>query len=1427
MSSKKRKQRPYVSLHTHTGHGCLDAYGNLEDFVKKAKEDGQTAFGVTEHGTLRGLYDLQRICDEVGMRAVAGCELYLSPDISQQGVPEDERHRLFTHLKGRERNEAIYQEEVKRGLRERFHLTVHARNQTGLRNLFKLTSKGWTEGFYKRPRVTLELLAAHSKGMIAFTGCAAGAISSAILRGDNKTAKARMDQLHEAFPKRLWVEIMSHPGEMQVTVNQAMLKFARSYDLPVVVTQDAHYVNKTDHVCHDIMCCILMPGRHGTDLIMDPTRFQFPSNDYWLKDRAAIERTFAKHHPYIDEAVIRQALDNTQEIADSCDTRLAVNPGVVYLPEVELPKGMDDYAYLKHLCAQGWQRLGIESYRYRDTARNLGISRDEAKRRYRERLKTELAEFKRQGVVRYMLVVHRIIAEANRRQIAIGPGRGSIGGSLCAYLLGITMVDPIYHDLLFERFLDPSRGLVDGKGSADDMPDIDIDIESDRRAELLDWISDYWGDEYVAQITTIGRLQGKQAIGDVARVLDIPPAVVENVTGALDSGGQWGGKRGEKKGMVAEAVRTIKVVKDYAALYPPAAYYADQVEGHIRQLGVHAAGVVISSVPITDLMPVEVRFPKSKKERPAKVTAFDMDVVAKFGLLKYDFLGLKTLDAIADSMRVIAGNRRYDFSRLNIENPKVLAGFTSGDFTGIFQCDTPAFTNLSRGVVYERFADITAMVALNRPGATRSGGARQYLARKAKPKLRESVHPIYDEITAETYGTICYQEQVQQIFERLAGYSKTEANKVRKIIGKKQGDAAFMEHHDRFIKGAVERGMDRDVAEKLLETIKFAGSYSFNKCLTGDTELVRPTGGRFTKRREITIAELYEGFHGTRRSSPWQIRGPKRGVTVLQVQKDGKIRPGRIIDVTFSGKQRVFVIKTQSGLTIRATANHRFLTPRGYRLVSTLSIGDSVVTMGKRELTKVDKIVSIEKGEIEDTFDVSMAAPNHNFIANGFVSHNSHAAEYALIPYIQMWLRTYYPTEFVYGILRHPRNEDAVGAMIRWARKQGVVIRAADVQSPGSNTWTITQDRAIAGALGNVKGVGPKAVETISSQAPFRDLADYFTRVTGAGRNKLVVRALMTAQAFDSLTPSAPYILENFEEFWKIVLSSRKNLDWMGALAQYLQRADGAPKANSVDVARAAAKVSPVAPYNAVEDHLNRFPTPMGLTSLAEDAIWKQQSAWIACVITGVRYQRVGDFHSGELPSADEQERMGWGRQYCSLNVEDQFGNQARVRMDPDVLDLHRGIVAKGTGTVIYALITIAKKYRMIRVSLAIEPEQIESAVAQYKVFNGSWNAPDGRSIKLPSPLRSGVKFGVVAAPVRMRIKIDKNGGEMAFLDLVDGEHNYGHVLAFASSWCKIKKIAELGKFIKWDLRTDGQVGPDGRTSWFVEGFHSVVRQDR
>ncbi len=763
--------QPFVHLHLHSQYSLLDGAIKIPALFERAKALSMPAVGLTDHGNLFGVVEFYEKARESGIKPIIGCEVYVA-----SGSRFDKERR--------ERDDS--------GFDAINHLLLLAANQTGYKNLMYLVSKGYLEGFYYKPRIDLDLLRAHSEGLIATSGCLSSLVSRAITGGQLDTAWQLVEDFSRMFPDRYYLELQRHGIGDQDRVNAELVKISSDLRLPLLATNDCHYLEQGDHQHHEALLCI------GTATNLDdPKRFRFDGQGFYLKSGDEMLEVFHDH-----PSAIRSSL----EIAERCELDLGIDTGRYHMPQFQVPAGRSLEVVLRE---QAW--LGLRQ--------RLGLAADEPLPKqhsdYLARMEHELEVITSMGFSGYFLIVADFIGYAKRNGIPVGPGRGSSAGSLAAWSLGITGVDPIEYDIIFERFLNPERV---------SMPDIDVDFCMRGRDQVIRYVQEKYdgtGDDErrVAKIISFGKLQARAAIRDVGRVLGmayadvdriaklVPDALGITLDEALEQSPELRA-RADADGQVAQLFETAR-----------------RLEGLTRHASTHAAGLVISNQPLIETLPL-YRDPRSGDV----VTQLDMGSVEKLGLIKFDFLGLKTLTVIADTEKRIRerGVADFDIERIPLDDPTTYELLASGDTEGVFQVESDGMTDLVKKLRPQAFVELIPIVALYRPGPLGSGMVDDFINRRHGLTKVEYLLPELEELTAETLGVIVYQDQVLQIANRLAGYSLGEADLLRRAMGKKKPEE-MARQRERFVSGAVLRGIDAQRADQVFDLMAEFAGYGFAK----------------------------------------------------------------------------------------------------------------------------------------------------------------------------------------------------------------------------------------------------------------------------------------------------------------------------------------------------------------------------------------------------------------------------------------------------------------------------------------------------------------------------------------------------------------------------------------------------------------------
>ncbi len=740
----------FVHLHTHTHYSLLDGAIKIPDLAKAAADYGMPAIGMTDHGNMFGALEFYKECKKVGVKPIIGYEAYMAP-----------RSRFDKNAENK----------------KAFHLTLLAQNYTGYKNLMKIATEAYLNGFYYKPRIDKEFLSAHSEGLIAFSGCLASEICRNLVNKREKEAYDTVAYYRDVFKDNFYIEFQENKIGEQTIANQALLKAMKEFDLPAVFTNDIHYLRKNDAKPHDVLLCIQTAAK-----VQQENRFRFGSQEFYLKSSEQMHREAA---PYPGSA------QNTLLIAEKVNIEIPL--GQILLPRFDAPDGKTNEEYFRELCENGLRK------RY-----------GEIEGEVKERFDMEFEVIKQMGFPSYFLIVWDFINYARTQGIPVGPGRGSAAGSIIAYALGITNLDPLKYGLIFERFLNAGR---------QEMPDIDIDFETERRGEVIEYVTQKYGKDQVAQIITFGTMAARGVVRDVGRAMDTPLSEVDKVAKKIPPIPKMTLEKAlateEEFRQVYESDPTIKELVDIAK----------RLEGLNRQPGLHAAGVIISDAPLIEYCPLY------KNTDGVIATQYSMEHMESIGLLKMDFLGLSTLSLIQKTVEYVNKYQKVDLDidKMPTDNQETYDLLIRGETAGVFQLESSGMRELVKKLKPDRFEDIIALVALYRPGPLQSGMVDTYCRCKHGEEEPSYSHPVMEEILTETYGMILYQEQAMQIAKDLAGFSLVEADRLRKAMGKKKKDLMDA-YRKQFIDGSKKtHDINPKLAGEIFDLIDYFSGYGFNK----------------------------------------------------------------------------------------------------------------------------------------------------------------------------------------------------------------------------------------------------------------------------------------------------------------------------------------------------------------------------------------------------------------------------------------------------------------------------------------------------------------------------------------------------------------------------------------------------------------------
>jgi len=831
----------FTHLHVHSHYSLLDGLPKIDELIAKAKNEKMKALALTDHGVMYGVIEFYKKAKEAGIKPIIGLEAYLAPN-----------GRFSKRVKIDDKP---------------FHLTLLAKNEEGYKNLIKLTTLGHLEGFYYKPRIDLELLKLYSNGLIALSGCLQGEVPQAILTHQEKELTKIISTYKEIFKDDFYLELQAHDFPEQIKVNKELIFLAKKFNLKLVATNDVHYLEQEEAEIQDTLLCLQTKKK-----LDDRERLKMASNDFHLRSEEEMIRLFKEN---------LEAISITQEIVEKCN--LEIELGKIKFPKFLLAEGENADNYLKKLCLEKlkekYPKPGKEVF---------------------ERLDYELEVIKKTGFATYFLIVHDFVEWAKINKIAVGPGRGSAASSIVSYLLGITSIDPLKYDLIFERFLTTERISA---------PDIDLDFADTRRDEVIHYIENKYGKENVAQIITFGTMAARVAVRDVGRVLGLPYNFCDKLAKMIPPFLS-----------LDEALKRVRDLRETYLESPEARKViemAKKLEGVARHASTHACGIVITPENLNNYLPTQYDVSQEKR---VLVSQYSMYSIEDLGLLKIDLLGLKNLTLLETTIKLIENQgKKLEIEKIPFNDKKTFELLRKGETVGVFQLEGSGVRKYLVELQPIDFEDIIAMVALYRPGPMEL--IPKYVAGRYTKKI-SYLHPKLKPILEKTYGVAVYQEQILEIAKELAGFTLSEADVLRKAIGKKI-PGLLKEQREKFIEGCVANRIERKIAEEIFNFMEPFAGYAFNRCLAGDTEITEALTGKV-----FTIEEIY--------------KKKSFSSSVLSCHKNLKLKKSKIKKIFYNGIKPVYEVTTRLGRKIKATLNHPFLTIKGWEILKNLKIGDQI-----------------------------------------------------------------------------------------------------------------------------------------------------------------------------------------------------------------------------------------------------------------------------------------------------------------------------------------------------------------------------------------------------------------------------------------------------------------------------------------------------
>ena len=1105
MSQNKTNEK-FVHLHNHSHYSRFDGLATPEEIASAAKEAGFSQIALTDHGTCAGLYQFQKACRDEGIKPILGNEVYVTDD-----------HTI------KEKNTSTY------------HLVLLAKNKTGIKNLMRLSTLAEINGMYRKPRIDFNLLTQYHEGLICSSGCPAGELSTALIEEKYDYAYELANKYRELFGDDYYIEIMMHKyysakseqEKLEKVLARRLYDLAKKANIKAICTNDCHYARKSDAKCQDIFLAM-----NTGDTIKNPNRFSFFSDEFYIKSVDEMMKFYSK---------TPELLSNTLEIAEKIENEDLICFSPDLLPNYDIPPDFESQElYLKRLIKDGLIAKGFSG-----------------KKEYVDRIKFEFEAIVKCGYVRYFLILWDVIRFCNEKGVRVGAGRGSAAGSLCLYVIGVTKVDPIKYDLLFERFINPERI---------SPPDVDLDFDYNKRDQVFQYVFNKYGKEFCCKVGTFNKLGAKNSI--------------RYATKALDLGGDWEIYQKEKNKVTSgkvvmtknslmladyiskkipevpgitfdDAMKTSEEFRNAIQGYPQLIDICRKIEGRITAYGVHAAGIVACKDLISNHIPLRLAKGGEASEQVV-CSQFDKDEVEELGLLKFDFLGLKTITVIDNTIELIRQRRGIDLDIDGIEpnDPKVLEIFNGKyrniDNRGIFQFESYGMVRLLQSIHVDSFNDLVVANALYRPGPLGAGTHDLYCDYKHGRKAINPLHPEMANILKDTYGIIVFQEDFMKIAQKLAGFTRGQSDVLRKAVGKKKLEL-LKEQEGLFVSGCMKNGISETVARKIFEQINYFGGYGFNKCLSGDTWVLNKIDNFF-----YSLKDLCKFQFGSKYGRP----------IVLDSYVDGKTIEDEVVEVFETGEKELFEVELTNGMIIKCTIDHKFYCDDGKpHTLREIIDGDLEIFYEEDDDIKEN----IQRCKVKSTkpigkamaYNLTMKSSQHNYAISKsgkrVFSANSHSLAYSFISYQTAYLKFHYPIEFMCSLLNSEiDNQDKnrkLGEYITQAYKMGIVVKKTDINRSKEHFIIESGKDAdgkpydfIRSPLTVLNGLGSKAAVSIVENQPFPNLSDFLRKIDGRKVNKKVFGVLLEAGSFDEAWKAGRKTIEESYDKIRLELDKEKKL---------------------------------------------------------------------------------------------------------------------------------------------------------------------------------------------------------------------------------------------------------------------------------------------